>query len=645
MRASLPAYGPRVAAWTLGFAPVLYLALRGGGYDLVVRSEVGLAAWWIVLLGVLVGVLPLQRIARLGWTSVALLGAFVLWTGIATAWSDSAEQTVAELGRLASYLGFLVLGLCLVRRDTVRLLVTGTGVALGAVSALAVLSRLEPSLFPANQVAEFFPGSQARLSYPLNYANGTGELMAIGIPLLLMIATEGRTLVGRAVGAAAIPVAVLGVVLTASRGGVVTAVVAIVAFYALAPNRLPKLVTGLAVAGGAAILIAALLDRSAVRNGLSSPLAVSQRHQLLVVIVIVCAGVGAVQVAIDLIARQIPRPRALTITRRRAGWLTGAGIAAAVVIAIAAGVPGQLSHQWREFKQTDVTGVVSGNLYSRLGTASGSHRYQYWLAAVHAFKGKPLAGIGPGTFQFYWAQHGSIYEFIRNAHSLYLETLAETGVIGGALIVAFLLLLLVTGIVRALRAATPVRAVLGSATASLIAFCAAAAFDWVWQLAVIAFVVLLLGAAILACGPEGASPAPSRPGGWPTRGLLAAAAIAATIAIAIPFAATAALRSSQREVRAGRLSQALADADTAQRLEPYAATPRLQRALILERAEDLRDARAAIAQATAREPTNWSLWLVRSRIDAESGHESAAARDYRRAHALNPLSPTTALGG
>ena len=51
-----------LGAWTLGFAPVLYLALRGGGYDTVVYSEVALAAWWIVLVGAVAGVLPLQRL-------------------------------------------------------------------------------------------------------------------------------------------------------------------------------------------------------------------------------------------------------------------------------------------------------------------------------------------------------------------------------------------------------------------------------------------------------------------------------------------------------------------------------------------------------------------------------------------------------
>ena len=71
--AALRLDGPALGAWTLGFAPVLYLALRGGGYDLVIRSEVGLAAWWLVLLGVLAGVLSLRQIGRLGWLCLALL--------------------------------------------------------------------------------------------------------------------------------------------------------------------------------------------------------------------------------------------------------------------------------------------------------------------------------------------------------------------------------------------------------------------------------------------------------------------------------------------------------------------------------------------------------------------------------------------
>lgn len=53
VRADLPAAG----AWLLAFAPVLYLGVRGGGYDAVVRGEIGIAVWWLLAAGALAGVL------------------------------------------------------------------------------------------------------------------------------------------------------------------------------------------------------------------------------------------------------------------------------------------------------------------------------------------------------------------------------------------------------------------------------------------------------------------------------------------------------------------------------------------------------------------------------------------------------------
>ena len=634
-----------LGAWTLGLAPVLYLALRGGGYDQIVYSEVGLAAWWIVLLGMLTGLMSLRRIGWLAWTTIGLLTLFGVWTGIAVAWSSSAERTVSELGRVAAYLSFLVLGLCVLRRDTARHALAGMAVAFGVTGLLAVLSRLYPSAFPPDQLLPFFPHSFSRLNYPFNYSDGTANFLAMGIPLLLWAATQSRTLCGQALGAAAIPVAVLGVVMTASRGGLLTAVVGIIAFYLLTPDRLPKLITGLAAAAGSTVVIVGLLHRTDLRSGLSTPLALTQRHQLTVLVSATCLGVALVAVAIGMAARYARRPRSMRISRRTALVATIVALALAGGAAVAARVPGKLSHQWQIFKQSDTTGVVSGNIYSRLGTLSGSHRYQYWNSAFHAFRSRPLTGIGPGTFQFYWDQHAPFYEYIRNAHSLYMETLAETGLVGALLLVGFLLALLLGGVVRAMRAPPKARGVLAAATAALAGFCAAAAYDWVWQLAAVPAAALIMGAVILAHRRSSQRMAihPSR---WPRRVIRAAVtglALAAMLTVAIPYAATSAIRSSQADVAAGDLRAALREAAGAQDLEPYAATPRLQRALILEQGGDLVGARTAIAQATDREPQNWSLWLIRARIAGESGQVRAAVTYYRRAHALDPLSPVTVL--
>jgi hypothetical protein len=638
---------PAIGAWTLGLVPVLYLALRGGGYDQVVYSEVGLAAWWIVLLGSAIGVLSLRRIGWLGWGAVSLLALFAVWTGVALAWTSSAERTVAELGRVTAYLGFLVLALCVLRRETTRPLLNGLTVAFGAVSLLAVLSRLYPSAFPSDPLAPFFPGSHSRLSYPFNYSNGTGNFLAIGIPLLLASATRARTLAGQAISAAALPVVVLGALMTASRGAVLTAVVGIAAFYLLAPDRLPKLASGLAAAAGSAVLVVSLLHRTGLRSGLSTPLAITQRHQLTVLLIITCCGVALLQVGIGLAARYAVRPRALRFSRRQAGIASVAALAVLLAVGVAARVPGKVSHQWQVFKGTTVTGVASGNVFSRLGTVSGSHRYQYWTAAVHAYESKPLIGIGPGTFQFYWARHAPFYEYIRNAHSLYLEVLAETGLIGFALIVGFFVLLLVGGVVRAMRAPPSDRLTIAAATAGLAAFCAAAAYDWMWQLAAAPVAALLLGAAIVACRrrPRARDRRRARWSQWPLRAGTVAVSLAALVAVTVPFAATSAIRSSQAAAAHGDLRLALSDVTTAQNVEPYAATPRLQRALILEQMGDLPAAGAAISQAVADQPLDSNLWLVRARIAAESGLVAASVQYYSRAHQLNPTSPTTAIYG
>src|SRR6202035_1877643 len=71
---------PAISAWMMAFALVTYLALREGGYDTVVRSDVGIAVWWIVLIAAAAGVLP-ARIGKSGWLAIGLLSAFALWTG------------------------------------------------------------------------------------------------------------------------------------------------------------------------------------------------------------------------------------------------------------------------------------------------------------------------------------------------------------------------------------------------------------------------------------------------------------------------------------------------------------------------------------------------------------------------------------
>jgi Flp pilus assembly protein TadD len=114
-------------------------------------------------------------------------------------------------------------------------------------------------------------------------------------------------------------------------------------------------------------------------------------------------------------------------------------------------------------------------------------------------------------------------------------------------------------------------------------------------------------------------------------------AVLALPLLASTLSGAASVRASQTAATTSP-AKALHDAADARRVQPYAATPKLQEALLLEQNGSLPAALAAAREATGDEPTNWRTWFVRSRIEAERGETRAAITDYRRARALNPRS-------
>src|SRR5207237_10517669 len=60
-----------------------------------------------------------------------------------------------------------------------------------------------------------------------------------------------------------------------------------------------------------------------------------------------------------------------------------------------------------------------------------SDRYDYWSVALRAFGSEPFHGVGAGGWSVYWLRWRTIPEGAQDAHSLWLQTLAELG--GGGL--------------------------------------------------------------------------------------------------------------------------------------------------------------------------------------------------------------------
>jgi O-antigen ligase len=622
-----------IAAWLLGFGLVVYLGLKGGGYDPLVHDRVGIAVWWALLAAVAIGALPRQRLGALAWCSLALLAGFLAWTALSLTWTESAERTFADVARVAGYVGVFALALFVRAPGGARRMAGAVGAGIAVVAIVGLLSRLHPGWFPAaGQTARFLPSGRERLSYPLNYWNALAALVAIGLPLLLEAASGARRVALRALAAATLPALALTAFFTLSRGGIAAALVALAVFLAFTSDRLPKLLALLVAAGGSAILIAAATQRSSLRHGILDGAARHQGGEMLAIAVAVCAGVGLAQVGISYALARDRRPRWTFPSRRQSLAIALAGGVAVLIVAAALNAPGRLSNAWSEFKRPQLAG--SGT--ERLGSVAGESRYQFWSSAVREAESEPLTGTGSGTFEYWWNRDADIQNSVRDTHSLYLQTLGELGIVGLALLAAFLATILIGGGRATLRAEPERRPTLAAALAGCVAFFFTAIFDWMWQIPVLPVAMLLLASVLL-----GASALQkSRPGlRLPLRAAFAAAAIALIVAISIPLASTDLVRQSQADARSGDLAAALRAARSAQDAQPDAATPRLQQALVLEAEGDLRRAAVAARGATQREPTNWRTWMLLSRIEARRGRASAAVRDYRKAKSLDPLSP------
>jgi hypothetical protein len=420
--------------------------------------------------------------------------------------------------------------------------------------------------------------------------------------------------------------------------------VALTVFIALAPQRIPKLATGLIAAAGSAVLIAGAAHRGAIEQGLTGTATHNQGTSLLIITVIVCAGVALMQCGIGLAVRHATPPSWLIISRRTARCLLADGVVVALIFAVVLATSGGVSREWHQFKNPQSAHVSTSSLQQRFAFAGGEGRYDFWKAAVDSTSGHVLTGSGPGTFQLLWLPRAPYPSYVENAHSLYFETLAEEGVVGLALLAGFLVLVVFAAVRLVIRSRDEARTRAAGAAAALLAFMVSAGFDWMWQVPVLPAVFMLLAAAVLAPAVRGRSAAgevarpPRRLARWVVRGGAITVAVASLVAIAIPLATTDAERNSQAAAASHDYAVALVDARAAHRLQPSAASPQVQIALVLEAQGQPGAALVAARRAASDESASWTTWLIVSRLEAETGHAVASVSAYGRARTLNPHS-------
>lgn len=133
-----------------------------------------------------------------------------------------------------------------------------------------------------------------------------------------------------------------------------------------------------------------------------------------------------------------------------------------------------------------------GDLNLRFLTLSPNGRGPIWRVALDDFQRHPLVGSGAGSYAWVWTTREPALDPVSEAHSLYLETAAELGVIGVALL-AVLLLAPLFEAWQARRSAA-VAVITGAYVVFLIQWIA----DWTFALPGVSVVAMTLAGCLLA---------------------------------------------------------------------------------------------------------------------------------------------------
>jgi O-Antigen ligase len=607
---------------------IFALAYANGGFNTTTRAYAGIAAWWLIGIGAAVGVgAALTRFDRLAVAAVGLLAAFAVWVLISVNWADDAERAFAQFDQVSLYVAVLAVAVVLARMVPSYVLTWSTAAAVSAIAGVALVSRLFPSTFGVEHSTILTP-INSRLSFPLGYWNGLGIEVALAYPLLLAAMTSRRSRVASALAALVLPILAADMYLTSSRGAFVAAAVAVIAYLLLTPNRWGGLAATVVVVVAGAVSVEVLHHRTDVVNGTETSLGIHEGHRAALLIGIACVVTALVWPLIAALGRRLPVPPPAV------GWATAGLLVVLAAVAIAAAHP---VRRFEDFKGTGHYGGAGQTFTEQhLFSSSGSGRWQFWSAAISEFRAHPLNGGGAGSWQAYWLQHrqGALKHFFSEfAHSLYLEALGELGIVGLLLLAGAVL----CAIAGAIKSAVVSRSgEIAAASAAGIAFFAAAAYDWVWQLAGIAVVgVGMLGVALGALPSTRAAP-------WERFGVfrpvLAIVAVAAIVPQLVVLAAGIHLGNSQAAVADGNGARAKSQALAAKAIEPWAASPYVQLGQIEQAEGNLAAARLWLGGAISRSPADWSLWYIAAQIDTQRGRIAAAKRELDQARQLNPHS-------
>lgn len=559
---------------------------------------------------------------------VGLLG-LAGWALLSQLWSHAPGRATVAFDRDLLYaLTFALFASVGVTRERLTWALRGVALVMAAVAAVALLSRLAPDVLATT----LDPSADGRLAYPLTYWNALGVFCAIAAVLCLHLTSSDERPGIRVAAAGALPIIGATALLTYSRGGLAAAVIGL-ACYALLGRPRGLLSALVATVPTTAIAIKGAYDATLISSvDPTTPAAVHQGHHLgLVVLACVVAAV-VLRALLLLLDRHLEGDRSPIDRYRRLLRATALGTAAAAIVAaLALGAPGAVKHDWDQF--VDQQAPAATLLRNRLSSTSNDGRIELWNVALNAFRAHPIDGTGADTFEILYYEHRSGVNVVINAHSLYIETLSDLGVVGLALVLLFVLGSLI-GLAPLRRSRD--RALYAALFGAGLAWSIHAGVDWDWQMPAASLWFAALGGLALGRGPE--RWAPVRMTSMHIRAFVVGAAlVGAAVFPALVLASQERLSEATTAYAAGNCTHADKLAQRSIDVLDTRAGPWQIEALCDIRQGEYRRAQTALRGGLAVDPNDWQLAAALAASTAAMGVDARA--EAALALRLNPDDP------
>jgi hypothetical protein len=547
-----------------------------------------------------------QLPSRAALASLAALVALAGWDALSLRWSAVPPLARDEALLVVFYALAFVVPLLVVRTDAERRAATGVVAALLVALALATFVALLTTGRPADDY------EHGRLTFPITYVNAQAALFLVSFwPCVALSAERTTRPLGRAAASGGACALLAGWLMTQSKGGLVAVALAGVVFFAVSPARLRSVVPALIPA----VLVGAsyeLLTRP-FRHRASADFAGAIRFSTWIALALVAIAVAAG----FLYALVDARVSVAEDVQRRVGVALLATVAAVLVAALATFAVvvdrpvGYLQDKWQSFKTLPAHESGSSHL-----TSLGSNRYDFWRVELRDFAHHPLAGIGSRGFSESYLLRRHSSETPARGHSLPLDVLSETGIVGFALLAAGIGTPLWIAARRARRSLLAAGLFAGALT-----WIVHASVDWIWTVPAVGLpFFVLLG---IAAG--------ERSRVLHSRTALACGAVAVALAAVAFLPPWLSSRYTSRAL-AGSTS-GTDDLRWARRLDPIAVDPLVAESEVAATPE----ARiAAMRRAVAREPRVSALRYLLGQAYLAAGRRREARAALLVAHRLNP---------